>query len=55
MLIKAQSPGPVIFRQRRIGYRGRPFTMYKLRTMQVLRQGTYQITTDGDRRITKER
>jgi exopolysaccharide production protein ExoY len=27
------SRGPVFFRQERIGYRGRPFTMYKFRTM----------------------
>lgn len=31
--IKAGSPGPVLFRQRRIGLRGRPFTMLKFRTM----------------------
>lgn len=31
--VRLTSPGPVIFRQRRVGYRGRPFTMYKLRTM----------------------
>lgn len=29
------SPGPVIFRQRRIGYRGREFMLYKFRTMQL--------------------
>ncbi|HEY7477832.1 MAG TPA: sugar transferase [Actinomycetota bacterium] len=31
--VKASSPGPVLFRQRRIGLRGRPFTMLKFRTM----------------------
>lgn len=31
--IKRASPGPVLFRQRRIGYRGQPFTMLKFRTM----------------------
>ena len=31
--VKKDSPGPVFFRQERIGYRGRPFTMYKFRTM----------------------
>lgn len=33
VIIKVTSPGPAIFRQRRIGLRGRPFMMYKFRTM----------------------
>jgi lipopolysaccharide/colanic/teichoic acid biosynthesis glycosyltransferase len=32
-LIKLTSPGPIIFRQRRIGFRGNQFDMYKFRTM----------------------
>ncbi len=32
--IKLDSPGPVLFRQRRIGLQGRPFEMLKFRTMQ---------------------
>lgn len=31
--IKLDSPGPVLFRQERIGLRGRPFRILKLRTM----------------------
>ena len=31
--VKCTSKGPVFFRQERIGYRGRPFTIYKFRTM----------------------
>jgi hypothetical protein len=31
--IKLDSPGPVLFRQRRAGKNGRPFTMLKFRTM----------------------
>ncbi len=33
LLIRLDSPGPVIFRQPRIGRFGRPFTCYKFRTM----------------------
>lgn len=33
LLIKMTSPGPVFFRQQRVGQRGRIFSVYKLRTM----------------------
>lgn len=33
VMVKLFSPGPVFFRQERIGYRGRPFMLYKFRTM----------------------
>lgn len=35
LLIKLTSPGPVIFRQSRVGLRGRQFSLFKFRTMVV--------------------
>jgi lipopolysaccharide/colanic/teichoic acid biosynthesis glycosyltransferase len=34
-LIRLETPGPAIFRQRRLGLNTRPFVMHKLRTMNV--------------------
>jgi Undecaprenyl-phosphate glucose phosphotransferase len=39
LLIKLESPGPVIFCQRRKGFNGREFTVFKFRTMNVLEDG----------------
>jgi exopolysaccharide biosynthesis polyprenyl glycosylphosphotransferase len=33
LIIRFSSPGPVLFRQQRAGLNGRPFTMFKFRTM----------------------
>ena len=37
--IKLTSRGPVLFRQQRLGYRGRPFAILKFRTMTVMEDG----------------
>src|SRR5262249_50998579 len=51
LLIAVTSPGPVIFRQKRIGRKGRAFTMYKLRTMRMANSGP-QVTAGDDVRVT---
>jgi lipopolysaccharide/colanic/teichoic acid biosynthesis glycosyltransferase len=35
ILIKVMSPGPIFFKQKRVGYLGTPFLCYKFRTMHV--------------------
>jgi len=35
LLVKRDSPGPVFFRQQRVGLHGRPFNIYKFRSMRA--------------------
>jgi lipopolysaccharide/colanic/teichoic acid biosynthesis glycosyltransferase len=52
--VKLDSPGPVFFRQRRVGLRGREFEIYKFRTMRAETQARGpQITVGSDPRITR--
>lgn len=53
-LVKLDSPGPVMFRQERVGRFGRPFHIHKFRTMRHEPAGQgLQITVGADRRITR--
>ena len=54
LLIKLDSPGPVMFRQERVGRFGKPFRIHKFRTMRHEPAGQgLQITVGADRRITR--
>ena len=53
ILIKLESKGPVFFLQRRMGFRGRPFTMYKFRSMYIDKQGKGFTQGEDDPRITR--
>lgn len=54
LLIKLDSPGPVMFRQERVGRFGQPFRIHKFRTMRHEPAGQgLQITVGADRRITR--
>jgi len=50
--IKLDSPGPVFFRQERIGRGGTPFRIHKFRTMRVEAAGS-ALTVGADPRITR--
>lgn len=50
--VRSDSPGPVLFRQIRIGRHGRPFAILKFRTMTHDSSGAVQITATNDSRIT---
>lgn len=52
--IKLDSPGPVLFRQQRVGWRGRPFAILKFRTMRHAAMGEgLRITVGADPRLTR--
>jgi undecaprenyl-phosphate galactose phosphotransferase/putative colanic acid biosynthesis UDP-glucose lipid carrier transferase len=52
--IKLESRGPVIFRQRRHGFNGKSFMIYKLRSMKVLEDGATVVqATEKDPRVTR--
>ncbi len=51
LIIKLESPGPALFIQERIGLGGKPFPVYKFRSMQHKVETVS--TTHGDKRITR--
>jgi putative colanic acid biosynthesis UDP-glucose lipid carrier transferase len=53
VMVRASSPGPIIFAQRRYGLDGREITVWKYRTMTVLEDGAQIVqATKEDARIT---
>jgi lipopolysaccharide/colanic/teichoic acid biosynthesis glycosyltransferase len=50
--IKLDSPGPVFFRQQRVGRHGKPFSIIKFRTMRATPTEALQLTVGHDNRIT---
>lgn len=62
IIIRLDSSGPALYRQKRTGFRARPFTAYKFRTMRVqdprttlsdLEARNSAMTSDNDSRITR--
>jgi putative colanic acid biosynthesis UDP-glucose lipid carrier transferase len=52
--IKIDSPGPILFRQRRRGFNGRPFQIFKFRTMYVQEDGDNIVAAQrNDARVTR--
>jgi lipopolysaccharide/colanic/teichoic acid biosynthesis glycosyltransferase len=55
LLVRLESRGPALYRQRRVGKHGRPFELLKLRTMvpgaETMGAGIYVV--EGDPRITR--
>lgn len=54
IVIKSSSKGPVLYRQERLGRFGKPFSIYKLRSMVAdAENGTPELSSENDGRITK--
>ena len=54
LAVRAETPGPALFRQRRTGKDGRPFAVLKFRSMRVMDDGEQvQQACRGDSRVTR--
>jgi putative colanic acid biosynthesis UDP-glucose lipid carrier transferase len=55
LAVRLDSPGPIVFRQRRYGLDGRLIVIYKFRTMTVVEDGAAQFTAAcrDDQRVTR--
>jgi len=58
LLIKIDSPGPVLFKHKRLGRNGEPFDIYKFRTMvvdaqELFREDRSRLVLQNDPRITR--
>ena len=53
LAVRLDSPGPVLFRQQRVGFNKKLFTMYKFRSMVVNSEQDRAWSTDGDARRTR--
>ena len=53
LAVRCSGPGPILFRQARVGLRGKPFDILKFRTMRTSPDAGPLITSAGDPRVTR--
>jgi sugar transferase (PEP-CTERM system associated) len=56
ILVKLGSPGPILYGQERVGEKGKPFVLYKFRSMRAdaeSKSGPIWASSDGDPRVTR--
>lgn len=53
VVVRAESTGPAVYKQIRVGKSGRPFTLFKFRSMSVSRAGGPEFTPGQTARVTR--